>query len=153
MGIFGIDVTSCQPIPISGFSDFLCLGSIVFLAFFNLTIALIYYTFFWILAGQTIGKYALGLRIVRLDGKRMNFRRALVRYLSYFVSMAPLALGFFWILVDNRRQGWHDKLARTCVVYAWQGGFDGRALSKLDRWVDQRFNLQPPGSELMQEES
>jgi uncharacterized RDD family membrane protein YckC len=24
-----------------------------------------------------------------------------------------------WILFDNRRQGWHDKLAGTIVVYSW----------------------------------
>jgi uncharacterized RDD family membrane protein YckC len=29
-------------------------------------------------------------------------------------------LGFFWILADNQRQGWHDNLARTYVIYAWK---------------------------------
>jgi uncharacterized RDD family membrane protein YckC len=29
-------------------------------------------------------------------------------------------LGFFWVLADNQRQGWHDNLARTYVIYAWK---------------------------------
>lgn len=28
-------------------------------------------------------------------------------------------LGFLVILADDRRQAWHDKIARTCVVYSW----------------------------------
>jgi uncharacterized RDD family membrane protein YckC len=27
-----------------------------------------------------------------------------------------LALGFIWVAFDNRKQGWHDKLAGTVVV-------------------------------------
>jgi hypothetical protein len=30
-----------------------------------------------------------------------------------------LFLGYLWILFDNRRQGFHDKLAGTYVVYSW----------------------------------
>jgi len=26
-------------------------------------------------------------------------------------------LGFIWIGIDNRKQGWHDKLAGTLVIY------------------------------------
>jgi uncharacterized RDD family membrane protein YckC len=29
-----------------------------------------------------------------------------------------LYLGFIWILFDDRRQGWHDKIADTLVVEA-----------------------------------
>jgi uncharacterized RDD family membrane protein YckC len=35
------------------------------------------------------------------------------------LAALPLYLGFLWSLVDNRRQGLHDKVAGTCVVYAW----------------------------------
>ena len=27
--------------------------------------------------------------------------------------------GYLWVLVDNRRQGFHDKLAGTFVIYSW----------------------------------
>ena len=31
-------------------------------------------------------------------------------------------LGFFWVTWDTRKQGWHDKIAGTCVVKAPRGG-------------------------------
>jgi uncharacterized RDD family membrane protein YckC len=40
----------------------------------------------------------------------------IVRFLAYFVSALPLYLGFLWAGVDRRKQGWHDKIARTIVV-------------------------------------
>lgn len=79
-----------------------------------------YYVFFWSLAGQTPGKMLLGVRVVRVDGRPLTFRRSVLRFLGYIVSFLVLYLGFLWILVDNRRQGWHDKIADTCVVYAWE---------------------------------
>lgn len=39
-----------------------------------------------------------------------------IRYLGYLVSLIPLGLGFFWVMWDRRKQGWHDKLAGTMVV-------------------------------------
>ena len=73
---------------------------------------------FWLLAGQTPGKRVLGLRVVRTDGTRLRFGNALRREIGYLVSYI-LYLGFLWILFDNRRQGWHDKIGGTIVVYSW----------------------------------
>ena len=39
------------------------------------------------------------------------------RYAGYLVSMLPFFLGFAWIAIDRRKQGWHDKIAGTVVVY------------------------------------
>jgi uncharacterized RDD family membrane protein YckC len=72
----------------------------------------------WMLAGQTPGKRVMGVRIVRSDGERVRWRNAIVRWVCYWLS-AILFLGFLWVLVDNRRQGFHDKLGRTIVIYSW----------------------------------
>jgi uncharacterized RDD family membrane protein YckC len=72
---------------------------------------------FWALVGQTPGKALLGLRIVRMDGRRMTLSAALLRYLGYWVSAIPLFLGFAWILFDADRRGWHDRIAGTYVAY------------------------------------
>ena len=74
---------------------------------------------FWMLVGQTPGKALMGLRVVRIDGRQLTFGCALRRCLGYGVSTAALCLGFAWVLVDERRQAWHDKFAGTCVIYAW----------------------------------
>jgi uncharacterized RDD family membrane protein YckC len=88
-------------------------------------LSFVYYVGFWLLAGQTPGKAFLGVAVVRADGGRLRARAAIVRWLGYWLS-GILFLGYLWILVDNRRQGWHDKLARTLVVYR---GRDERGLS------------------------
>jgi uncharacterized RDD family membrane protein YckC len=77
----------------------------------------VYPIFFWVLIGQTPGKMLLGLRVTRLDGQRIGVGRAFLRVLGYWVSAICLFIGFIWILFDARRQGWHDKIAGTYVVY------------------------------------
>ncbi|MGD2078680.1 MAG: RDD family protein [Chloroflexota bacterium] len=79
----------------------------------------IYYIFFWTLLGQTPGKMLLGVRIVSLDGSQLTLWQSLRRYVGYYLSALALYAGYWWVLIDNRRQGWHDKLAGTIVVYAW----------------------------------
>ncbi len=86
----------------------------VVLALFYLS----YYLGLWLAAGQTPGKRIMGLRIVRTDGERLRVGNALRRLVGYWLS-SFLFLGFLWALVDQRRQGWHDKLAGTIVVYTW----------------------------------
>ncbi|MGH2502019.1 MAG: RDD family protein, partial [Ktedonobacterales bacterium] len=72
---------------------------------------------FWVLLGQTPGKLLMGLRIELVNGQPLTIRYALLRYAGYWLSAIPLGLGFLWVLVDERRQTWHDKLAGTCVTY------------------------------------
>ena len=43
-------------------------------------------------------------------------RRGLLRFIGLTLAALPLFLGFLWILVDDRRRGLHDLLARTVVV-------------------------------------
>ena len=42
--------------------------------------------------------------------------QAIGRYLGYYVSIFGLMIGFAWVAFDPRKQGWHDKLARTLVI-------------------------------------
>jgi len=46
----------------------------------------------------------------------MKVGQALVRYLSYYISIIPLGLGFIWIAFDKKKQGFHDKIAKTVVI-------------------------------------
>jgi uncharacterized RDD family membrane protein YckC len=98
-------------------------------------IVILYRIFFWSLTGQTPGLKFMGLRVVTLDGKHLSFKRAVLRMVGYLISTVPLYLGFAWILIDDRRQGWHDKLARTCVIYDWEARYGGKVLT---RALDQR---------------
>jgi uncharacterized RDD family membrane protein YckC len=77
----------------------------------------LYLVIFWTASGQTPGKLLFGLRVVPMEGGRLPLRRALLRLFGYLLSALPVYLGFLWIAGPARR-GWHDRLARTEVVYA-----------------------------------
>ncbi|HDP0318999.1 TPA: RDD family protein [Salmonella enterica subsp. enterica serovar Concord] len=65
----------------------------------------------------TPGKMALRLRVVDAQsGQAASMGQYVIRYVGYVLSTLPVGLGFLWIAFDNRKQGWHDKLARTVVV-------------------------------------
>jgi uncharacterized RDD family membrane protein YckC len=70
--------------------------------------------------GQTVGKSALGLRVVDATSMQPGIGggRACGRYFAKFLSGIALALGYLWMLWDPRKQTWHDKLASTVVVTA-----------------------------------
>lgn len=72
---------------------------------------------FWRYKEATPGKMMLSLRIVDAEtGEAPSVAQAVGRYFAYFISMIVLFLGFVWIGIDPRKQGWHDKLAGTVVV-------------------------------------
>lgn len=74
---------------------------------------------FWKFRGATPGKMLVSARVV--DAKTLgplSNRQAIGRYFAYFVSMLPLMLGFIWVAIDKRKQGFHDKLAGTLVIQA-----------------------------------
>lgn len=84
----------------------------------NLLTGIVYYTYFeGSAAGQTIGKKALGIRVIDLaGGGSIGHSRAFIRYLGRIVSAIVLLLGYLWMLWDDEKQTWHDKMAGSVVV-------------------------------------
>ncbi len=73
----------------------------------------------WVRRSATPGKQLIGARIV--DSNTLGpptSRQLMIRYLGYLLATLPLGLGFLWIAFDKRKQGWHDKLAKTVVIRA-----------------------------------
>jgi uncharacterized RDD family membrane protein YckC len=60
----------------------------------------------------------LGLRVVSVDGEPVSLWQAIRRVIGYLISYI-LYLGYLWVLIDNRRQRWHDKIANPNVIYVW----------------------------------
>lgn len=72
---------------------------------------------FWRRFLGTPGKMATKLKIVDAKtGNKMSVGQSIGRYFAYIVSTLPLCLGFIWVGIDKKKQGWHDKLAGTVVV-------------------------------------
>lgn len=74
--------------------------------------------------GQTLGKQALGIRVVRVDGAPVTFatgvrRTVLGQQLPSLVTLSVYSLfDFLWPLADKRNRALHDKIAKTLVVQA-----------------------------------
>ena len=77
------------------------------------------YVFFWAKYGATPGKMLLRMRIVDAATLgRTTVKQDSIRFLGCMLSMLPLGLGLFWVVFDKKRQAWHDKIARTVVMYS-----------------------------------
>jgi len=72
---------------------------------------------FWMYKSATPGKIGTKLTIVDAKtGGKPTTQQFIIRYLGYYVSTIPLGLGILWVAFDNRKQGWHDKMANTVVI-------------------------------------
>lgn len=72
---------------------------------------------FWQTYLGTPGKMVLKLRIVDAEtGKTPSLGHSILRYIGYIPSCLFLFLGLLWVAFDDRKQGWHDKMAGTVVL-------------------------------------
>ncbi len=98
----------------------------------------IYFVWFWTRRGQTLPMQTWNIRVVSADGRPLDRRRAIVRYLAASLWVAPPAL-LAWVahwtrwqglavvgawmvlygllaLLHPQRQFWHDAIAGTRLV-------------------------------------
>jgi uncharacterized RDD family membrane protein YckC len=66
--------------------------------------------------GQTLGKMAAGIAVVRNDGSPLTYGRALVRWLGYLLSTITLCSGFLCAVFTKNKRALQDYLADTRVV-------------------------------------
>ena len=83
-------------------------------------IATVAYYVYFTAKGQTLGKKALKIRVVRVEnGEAPGYTKAFLReVVGKMVSAAVLGLGYLWMLWDGKKQTWYDKIAGTVVVKA-----------------------------------
>jgi uncharacterized RDD family membrane protein YckC len=88
----------------------------------SIVLALIYFTgFVGSQRGQTPGMRAMRIRVISAGGGGpIGYKRATIRWLGGYISAAALLLGFLWMLWDEEKQCWHDKLAAAFVVRTHQ---------------------------------
>ncbi len=104
--------TARKPVPDLG----IVLRFYAMMVSFHLPVLLLYHVGFNTSFGATPGKLLLGLRIVRCDGSRLTFSRALVRFAAEALSIMPLGAGFLLVLTNPLRQALHDLIADTQVI-------------------------------------
>jgi len=83
---------------------------------FFLTFPVFYYVYLHGTYGQTFGKMALKIKVVNEDGTPLDYRKAFLRWLGYFLCDLTFYIGYLWAAFDPRKQGLHDKVCKTVVV-------------------------------------
>jgi uncharacterized RDD family membrane protein YckC len=107
-GVYGPEYFAEQGTPFQGFWDVVI----------QELLPLVLVVWLWHRYGATPGKQMMQLRIIDAHtGERLSWAKATLRYFAYIVSLLPLGLGFLWIAWDRRKQGFHDKIARSLVIY------------------------------------
>lgn len=64
----------------------------------------------------TIGKRVVGIVVLDVNGERISFMRAVLRFLATFPSAISL-VGYLMVLFTRKKQTMHDMLAGTVVCY------------------------------------
>lgn len=76
----------------------------------------VYFTLFIGSCGQTPGKMLCRLKVIRVNGQKMTYGRALFRSQVWMLSLLPVGLGFLMIACTRQKRALHDILAGTSVI-------------------------------------
>lgn len=78
--------------------------------------------FFWIRFTGTPGKRLMQISLVDATSYQpLTIQQSIMRYLGYFISAMPMGMGFLWVFMDDKNQGWHDKISHTVVIKTQRG--------------------------------
>ena len=101
LGLTASEITGLPVLPLLAF--FLLLNGGYFVAFTTV-------------GGQSIGKMALGIKVISQEDRAVPIGQATLRTLAYIVSALPLGAGFLPGVMSPDRLALHDRLAHTRVV-------------------------------------
>jgi uncharacterized RDD family membrane protein YckC len=82
---------------------------------FTLIFAAAYWTVLHTVAGQTLGKSVVGVRVVGTDGARLTFGPSFLRYLASGLSLATCGFGFLMAALRRDKRALHDLIAGSRV--------------------------------------
>lgn len=84
--------------------------------FYLLTVA--YFVLMTYFCGATLGKFLMKIRVVDVDGQKLGFLSVLIREtVGRYLSALIVYVGYIIAGLDTRKQGLHDKIADTLVIY------------------------------------
>lgn len=84
----------------------------------NIVIGVIYEAYFLSTRGATLGKMALGLKVIRADGAPVTSSLAVGRYFAMWLSGMILMIGYIIAGFDDQKRALHDHICSTRVIYA-----------------------------------
>ena len=91
---------------------------LVLLIFF---LSYLYFSWFWINGGQSLGMKTWRIQLKRNDQGMTNdlpidHKTAAIRFFSAIFSWGLFGLGFVWALFDKQNRCWHDLSSKTVLI-------------------------------------
>jgi uncharacterized RDD family membrane protein YckC len=96
----------------------LALGLVAVQGLLNLAVACAYEVYFISTRAATIGKQALGLKVVRADGSAIPVSLAFGRYFAKWINAFTLYIGYIIAGFDEQKRALHDRICETRVIYS-----------------------------------
>jgi uncharacterized RDD family membrane protein YckC len=105
---------------LSGSHDMFDLASMLALfglaAMIRLTVSAAYEILLTWKKGATLGKLALGLKVVRPDGSGITLGRSVARFFSTWISGFIFCIGYIIAAFDDEKRSLHDRICETRVI-------------------------------------
>ena len=118
-GFFGLNAGASDA-EINPFSSATGIVFILLVYLVPLGMQAFYFAAFHASARQaTLGKMAVGIKVVDDSGHRISLARGIGRYFAYVLSGLLLGVGFLMVAFTQRKQGLHDLICGTQVVDKW----------------------------------
>lgn len=92
-------------------------GAMLTLTLVSMLIAFLYEVTMIRYFGATVGKMAIGVKVIRADGSNIGWGVSIGRYFMKIVSGMILAIGYIMAGFDDEKRALHDRVCDTRVVY------------------------------------
>ena len=100
----------------SGMPENVLIGGQLMISFVGMAIGVAYETFFVGKWGATLGKMAVGIKVVRSNGENVTYMRAFGRVFAKMVSAIILLIGYIMAAFDGEKRALHDHMCDTRVI-------------------------------------
>lgn len=84
--------------------------------FVVVTLCYLYFSWFWIHGGQTLGMKTWRIRMISSEGNRIGWKQTTTRLIFAIISWGFFGLGFLWSLLDKENRCWHDMVSKTVLL-------------------------------------
>ena len=116
-------------------------NSRIYMSFYLLFVAYIFFAWFWTHGGQTLGMRVWKQKLMSLDGKTISWQQAFIRFITALPAWGLFIIGlilwiksdiaeslttipgwtfaltgFVWIMLNTKSNNWRDKLSGSHVV-------------------------------------
>jgi len=82
-------------------------------ALYILLVIFLFFGWFWVHGGQTLGMRAWQIRLEQENGQNLSWLQAALRFCLASMSFG---IGLLWCLKDKQKRALYDQLARTRII-------------------------------------